>query len=97
MSRYRCKPVEVDAILLADVRTQMEDKTAPPWVLDAWAKEKFDFVSEHTTEIKTLEGKVYANNDAWLVRGQLGEIWPVQNSQFHHKYEPVEEEDPFSC
>jgi len=46
--------------------------------------------------IETLEGTMYANKGAWIIKGQQGEFYPVQDSIFQKTYATVERvvEDP---
>ena len=97
MSRYRCKPVEVDAVPLKRAWSELlgpDAGTAEQWVLDSYNSGKFFFDGEEGEEPKnvlvvTLEGQVKTPLDSWLVRGKFGEVWPVQHLQFDHKYELI--------
>ena len=94
MAKYRCKPVEVDAVRGTAIRDG-DISQLPEWLHDAFKKgvvKKFtnSESGESGIAIKTLEGTVFTSFDSWIVRGELGEIWPIQNEQFDHKYERVE-------
>ena len=93
MARFRCKPVEVDAIQLRQAFFDVDDGIAEDWVAAA-IRDKLvvrETIPHVHVKVRTLEGWVATRLDSWLVRGALGELWPVQNRQFDHKYDPVEE------
>ncbi len=89
MARYRCKPVEVEALRLSEVWECLRDGSGPSWVQDAHRNAKLHFEGQKQARIQTLEGWVTTPMASWLVRGALGEIWPVQDAQFEHKYEEI--------
>ena len=91
MAKYRCKPVEVDAIRFREAKQRVFDGGAPEWVRKAVDGHVVEFF-QHSATVRTLEGLVTSPLDSWLVCGALGEMWPVQDAQFEHKYEPVEED-----
>ena len=91
MAKYRCKPVLVEAIRFREAKQRVFDGSAPEWVKKSVDLRLVQF-SQHSAIVRTLEGLVTSPLDSWLVCGALGEMWPVQDAQFEHKYEPVEED-----
>lgn len=88
--RYRCRPVEVDAVRATVVTDGVKD-AMPEWLVEAMSDGTVSLgESGRVVRIKTLEGHVVTPAESWVVRGALGEIWPVQDAQFEHKYEAVE-------
>lgn len=92
MSRFRKRPVEVDAFLWTGDIEQAED---PVWICEAIADGNVYFESEGSSHIqmaiKTLEGTMLANLGDWIIRGTKGEIYPCKPEIFAEIYEPVEE------
>jgi hypothetical protein len=100
MSRYRKKPVEVEAREwdgTAEGATQLIN-----WMLDndttARFREAESFVESnwpHTSAkllIDTLEGTMHAYQGYWIVCGVAGEFYPVKGSIFRETYEPADGE-----
>lgn len=90
MAKYRTKPVEVEAMRLTQVRELWRSGAGPAWLHEALGRGAVRFEPPGEATIRTLEGDVVTPLESWLVRGALGEIWPVQDKQFAHKYEQVE-------
>lgn len=83
-SRYRKRPVEVDAIrfaedasnwreccrFLGDETNYQDDEDLPPFL-----------------DVHTLHGATECLPGEWIVRGQQGDHWPVRDDIFRETYE----------
>jgi len=96
MPRFRKKPVVVDAIRVKDIFHM----AAHDWDgLPDWASKTHGITKGWTIQfappriyINTLNGKVVADIDEWLVRGVTGELYPCKPDIFEQTYEAVEDE-----
>jgi hypothetical protein len=90
MSRYRKKPVEIDAFRWTGGPDQTED---PEWICDALRSGDVRFADPGTPEctmlIETLEGTMTARMGDWIIRGTQGEIYPCKPKIFEQIYEAV--------
>jgi hypothetical protein len=93
MSKYRKKPVVIDAFLLNDRGLVDED-----WFWDAVTRN--DIIThcfgKHEPgsawcEIKTLEGVMVARTGDYIIRGVHGEMYPCKADIFLKTYEVVED------
>ena len=90
MSRYRKKPVEVEAF-------QLKDMPWPSWFEEAIHEEVAMVVVNNNTDeicsvtIHTLEGNHRAEPDDYIIRGVRGELYPCKPDIFEQTYERVEE------
>lgn len=78
MTRFRCRPVEVEAhrfFGLGHSQPVPEGVCTCPSLPDP--------------HCHTIQGPVRANVGDWIVTGK-DEFWPVEASRFFDKYEPVE-------
>ena len=82
MTRYRKKPVEVDAWQF----TPTNCARPPKWVKGEW--DKVDGVD--VLLIATLEGTMRAAVGDWIIRGVKGELYPCKPDIFEATYEQVE-------
>lgn len=83
MSRYRKKPVVIDAV-------QYGPYTCPTVALMTFLVESgadFD-TAEEGIKIKTLEGVMLASPGDWIIRGVKGELYPCKPDIFDATYEP---------
>lgn len=96
--RYRKKPVAVDAYQYQG-HTYEHRADWPDWLIDAWntnpihrgAVYQFHPTSGGTAlAVRTLEGTVVVSKGSWIVRGSVGELWPVRQDIFAATYEPAE-------
>ena len=94
MAQYRKKPVVIEAFQLS-YRMALGHEPAPSWFVDACDKNE---ISVHVTEkilysqyciINTLEGKMAANSDDFIIRGVNGEIYPCKPDIFEKTYEHI--------
>lgn len=92
MSKWRKKPVVIEAFLWTGGPEQTED---PEWYIQAIREGTVRFKDERTPNVKmlidTLEGTHEANQGDYIIRGVKGEIYPCKPDIFHMTYEPVEE------
>jgi hypothetical protein len=90
MARYRKKPVEIDAVPIADAlasaRHTWDD--LPAWLTTAYDNGDVLFL-DNAILISTLEGQMRGEHGDWLVRGVQGELYPVKPGIFEATYEPV--------
>lgn len=94
MSRYRKRPVEVEAWQFSDTF-----QTAPQWVIDAVKDGTIHVVPdmypsklENRTVhlfIETLEGEMCAEPHDYIVKGVKGELYPCKPDIFEQTYEVV--------
>jgi len=93
--RYRKKPVVVEAF---QWQPQNDHAAAwPQWAVEALAQypnigylRAIQQDGRNVLEVRTLEGKVWAREGDWVVRGVEGELYPVKDSVFRATYEPGE-------
>lgn len=86
MTKFRKKPVEVDAWLYRD---SGDFSGRPDWFGDAAQAGKIIFHGTHIGVV-TDEGEMIAKPGDWIIRGVEGEIYPCRASVFAKTYEPVE-------
>ncbi|WP_270943113.1 hypothetical protein [Romboutsia lituseburensis] len=94
MSKYKKKPVIIDAFKWTGDQYQEED---PIWIIDAIKKETVWFENNKnedglnvlTMVIKTLEGNHIANRGDYIIQGIKGEIYPCKPDIFEMTYERV--------
>jgi hypothetical protein len=82
-SRYRKRPVEVEAVLF----TGRNDEEVLSFIGDSGFNPSD---GRPTIAIRTLEGTMTAEGGDWIVRGVKGEFYPVKPDIFAATYEPVE-------
>ena len=87
MSRYRKKPVVIEAVQW--LNRQIVCPPGPDWFAEAEAKGVIELAGV-TLHIKTPEGTMQANPGDWIIRGVKGELYPCKPDIFAATYEPVE-------
>lgn len=101
MTKYRKKPVEIEAIELkrsdANIKGVVQfieghsiDTTHSPMALQRWG-EYCELVRERGLEIETLEGTMKASIGDYIIKGVQGEFYPCKPDIFHATYEKVED------
>lgn len=92
MPRFRKKPVEVDAVRVADLLTTATGdwSALPPWITAAYQSGEMLFFAT-TVEIQTLEGVMRGDWVDWVIQGVHGELYPIKDAIFAATYEPVDE------
>lgn len=87
--QYRKKPVVIEAYQYGGGPLP---STAPDWVAEATEPcgviTNTGFLTKRL-QVKTLEGRMYANPDDWIIRGVQGEVYPCKPDIFSATYEPV--------
>lgn len=91
MSRWRKKPVVIDAFLWTGGPDQSED---PVWIVEAIKAGVVRFDETETPnvtlQIVTKEGTMTAQQGDWIIRGVQGELYPCKPDIFAATYEAVE-------
>lgn len=91
MSKFRKKPVVIDAVLWTGSRLE---PSAPEWMKEALHHTPADVGGVmrigDTIHIGTLEGVMAASPGDWIIRGIKGELYPCKPDIFAASYEPVE-------
>jgi hypothetical protein len=88
VSRWRKRPVEVDALQWRVVNHEQ----MKAWLGDAYLA----VLSKHVRgkaahlSVRTLEGQLAAAPGDWIVKGIQGEFYPMKPDIFEATYEPVE-------
>lgn len=86
MSKYRKKPVIVDAIQVRAYYRNLEE------IIDFVGKENLCPIPRtmnYTLKIKTLEGDMSVQFEDYIIKGVKGEFYPCKPDIFHATYEPV--------
>lgn len=90
--KYRKKPVVIEAV-------QWNGKNLAEILLftgihpsaDHWTHERFEeVVKKDGLKIFTLEGKMSANINDWIIKGVKGEFYPCKPDIFDATYEKVD-------
>lgn len=90
MTRYRKKPVEIDAFQFKGPSAPLNYQlTLDDWLVDMGGLEAgLKYVSD-TIEIPTLEGTMVASPGDWIIKGVKGEFYPCKPDVFDITYEKV--------
>lgn len=89
MAQYRKKPVVIEAWLARDlIRAFMESWSLPKPVADAYERGGWRIDHDHIA-IPTLEGRMRAEFDDYVIMGVQGEFYPCKPDIFAETYEPV--------
>ncbi len=83
MSKYRKKPVVIDAVRWDGVLT--------PELIDLTADIEFSYDTNDRMFIPTLEGEMRADKGDWIIKGVKGEIYPCKPDIFAATYEPADQ------
>ena len=91
MSKFRKKPVVIEAIECSEVRRNIhnEPTSLPRWIIDAYRELTLVMLPDGIA-IKTVEGDMLASADDWIIRGVNGELYPCKPDIFEKTYEAVE-------
>ena len=96
MSKYRKKPVVVEAItfdeLVAHGRSQVGDTHGMPWAFD-YAGHPITHETDDCYLIPTLEGTMQFRRGDQLITGVAGEIYPCKPDIFAATYEDAAADD----
>lgn len=89
MPRFKHKPTIIDAIQFRHEKHEEVEK----WARDLGASGRELFyhrgLQGETFLITTLEGDIIARPGDWIVRGRMGELYPVKDEIFQEIYEPA--------
>ena len=102
MPKYRKKPVVIEAFQMTKER-RWDNSEWPNWLHAAWQKDPSEGAlwidpdcppapgHESAAELVcgTLEGVHRVDWNDWIIRGVMGEIYPVKDSIFKITYEKV--------
>ena len=93
MSKYKKKPVEIEAELVSDLIDKFKHnfKELPKWVIEAYENTMINTITDNDFIIKTLEGNMKATKEDYLIKGVNGELYPCKKDIFEKTYEKVEE------
>jgi hypothetical protein len=86
MSKYRKKPVVIDAMVW-DGKPSTFD-TVLSWCA---AQDRTFSISGGCLYIDTLEGEMRADKGDWIIKGVQGELYPCKPDIFAATYEKVED------
>jgi hypothetical protein len=84
MTRYRKKPVEIDAYCF----NQQPENGRPDWFQDAVTANQI-ITYPDCALIHTLEGTMRADLGDWIIKGTAGELYPCKPDIFAAIYERV--------
>jgi hypothetical protein len=85
---YRTKPdITIAALPVRDLLTTPREDL-PEWVTDGIRRNLIRVNGEQVT-VMTLEGDRSAHADGWVLKGTEDELYPIRDSIFRNKYEPV--------
>jgi len=96
VTRWRKKPVVIEAFQLTmdEVKTAVLDKVALPFgvkISSANYHPQNRTVSSFGCYIDTIEGRMRAVENDWIIRGEFGEVYPCKPHIFAATYEPESE------
>lgn len=86
--RFRKKPVVIEAV---QWKPEMKPTDIPEWLWKQLVAYPEMFI-EATGEliIDTLEGKMTAKPNDWIIKGVKGEVYPCKPDIFEATYEPAD-------
>lgn len=87
MSKFRKKPVEIEAVKLHP--WFMPENPLPSWLSEAFECRNVVLDEDGGFTVKTLEGDMRGAPGDWLVCGIKGELYPCKPDIFVSTYEPV--------
>ena len=96
MTRYRKKPIEIEAIqFTGDNEYEIADfmhlpVTALQMSVDAVLRIDGDYRENTHIHIPTLEGTMTANCGDWIIKGVKGEFYPFKPDIFEETYESMD-------
>ncbi len=93
MTRYRKKPIVIDAFKWTGGPDLTGDMVGPEWIIDAIQRGDVCLFKEPVgnmfLRINTLEGTMEAHPGDWIIKGIKGEIYPCKDDIFRATYEKV--------
>lgn len=97
MTKYRKKPIEIEAVQFTGDNEYEIAKfmgipvTALQMSVDAVLRTDGDYRVNQHIHIPTLEGMMTANCGDWIIKGVKGEFYPCKPDIFDETYEEVKE------
>jgi len=93
MSKYRKKPVAIEAIPVDEAfdAGQHNWDALPQWLAGAYEAGNIVFRGDGSIEIRTLEGVMLGSPGDFIIQGVKGELYPCKPDIFHATYESVDE------
>jgi hypothetical protein len=95
MPKFRKKPVVIEAFKWTG-NTDGDGSMFPDWSIEAFKKDKMQFLNKETPEVSilidTLEGTMQASRGDYIIQGVKGELYPCKPDIFEAAYEPVGDE-----
>ena len=93
MTKYRKKPVEIEAVQwnglnTSEIKEFVGDNVEFVYYDSAWEVGKAGVCAE--PRIKTLEGVMMASKNDYIIKGVNGEFYSCKPDIFEKTYEPVE-------
>jgi hypothetical protein len=86
---FRKKPVTVSAMQFDGTQQSADEIKA--WMLQQGSASAAEFFTSAETagalSVETLEGKMVASTDDWIIRGAFGEFYPCKPNIFAATYE----------
>ena len=89
MSRYRKKPVEIEAIQMPP-HDQTDFGLAPDWFKQALARNDVRYLNNEKFLVRTDEGQMVGVAWDYLIKGVEGELYPCRKSVFEATYDPID-------
>ena len=91
MAKYRKLPVTIEAEHVYKLLNLASNdwNNLPEWVKENYEKGNIVFLNK-SLSIMTLEGRMNANYNDYLIKGINGEIYPCKPNIFERTYERVE-------
>lgn len=83
MTKYRKKPIEVEAVQWTGENEDEVREFSPAAHIDA-------ALGVTCLAIDTLEGRMMAHHGDWIIKGGAGEFYPCKPDIFRATYEAVE-------
>ena len=96
MSRFRKKPIVIDAIRAEEVihNAWHDWESLPDWINHAYRGKtegvRTLVICPDHVSISTREGVMRAEKNDWIIRGVRGELYPCKPEIFEATYEAVE-------
>jgi len=91
--KFRKKSIVIEAIKCLDVLKKADRAwmKLPSWLRQSYERGEIVF-GDTRVYINTLEGKMIAEKDDWIICGIKGELYPCKPDIFEATYEPVASE-----
>jgi len=89
MSKFRKKPVVIEAVRFTDEKKDRVYNTVLQWQMNIFPS--CDNEGNPILKIPTLEGEMTAIIGDWIIRGVNGEVYPCKPDIFDKTYEEVTE------